>query len=217
MMGKIIKKNVSHDFRRSYNWATIVYEESADPRFRDLIKKVSCSWYAISPLHDSDVTDDGNPKKPHYHILFHFSTTKSFSQVKEEFSIFGGVGCEEVKNWIGYFRYLVHADNPEKAQYDILSIESTKPNFKKLFESKEKYDANQAFVDIIQLILDNQIPDFSALILYLMGNDVELIKSARTNAYALHQFFKSYKCHLKSERDSYEDFFEVPIDSLDDL
>ena len=36
----------------------------------------------ISPLHDMDVLPDGQKKKPHYHVIFKFSSNKSFEQVK---------------------------------------------------------------------------------------------------------------------------------------
>ena len=36
----------------------------------------------ISPLHDSDINADGEPKKPHWHVILTFKGLKSYEQVK---------------------------------------------------------------------------------------------------------------------------------------
>lgn len=208
-MGKVIKKDMDHDFSRSYNWATVVYPESCPDNFVELIKEVSCAWYAISPLHDSDVCEDGSPKKPHYHVLFHFPTTKSSSQFSDIILPFCGVGREAVKNWIGYFRYLVHADDPDKFQYDYNDINSNKSDFIKLFEHRDPVDSTTLYAHLIDFIIENKPRDYSELILMLLGEDLDLLKSAKNNSYSINMFLKNYRKHLVSFRDKDEEFHPI--------
>lgn len=101
---------------RYRNFATVVYPESAPENWLEIVadSKIPCF---VSPLHDSDVNPDGEPKKPHYHVLTPYEGKKSPEQAKAFFDTFGGVGCETVASLRGYARYLCHLDNPEKAQY----------------------------------------------------------------------------------------------------
>lgn len=50
-------------------------------------------------------------------MLIMFAGVKTQEQAQAVISAIGGVGCESVSTVRGYARYLVHADNPEKAQY----------------------------------------------------------------------------------------------------
>lgn len=205
-MGNAIKRSHSDNFERSYNWATVVYPESCPQNFRELVAVVPCAWYAISPLHDSDVLEDGSPKKPHYHILFHFSTTKSHSQFSEIILPFGGVGKEKVKNWIGYFRYLVHADDRDKFQYSYNDIDSNKMDYMKIFDKSQSVDSLSLYASLINFIIDNQPSDYSELIIMLLGEDLDLLKVAKNNSYSINLFLKNYKKHLVSKRDIQEEF-----------
>nr|CDL65986.1 unnamed protein product [uncultured bacterium] len=102
--------------KRVRSWATVVYPESAPDAWMEVLGE-QCIPVMISPLHDADVNPTGEPKKPHYHVLFNFDGKKSKAQVSEYISLIGGVGLEPVGSTRGYARYLCHLDNPEKAQY----------------------------------------------------------------------------------------------------
>lgn len=112
--GKNVKKR---------NWAFVLYPESAPEDWRDHLQKTGLQC-AISPLHDQDVDPNGEPKKAHYHIILVYSGPTSFNVVK-------GL-CDTLKQPIpqpleqvrGYYRYLTHKDNPEKAQYSDSDIET---------------------------------------------------------------------------------------------
>lgn len=98
-------------------WATIIYEESAKPNWREYLSEQAIPCF-ISPYHDKDFTPEGEPKKPHYHILFSFEGKKSLAQVKKHVEAIGGVGCLVRDSLRGSARYLCHLDNPEKALYN---------------------------------------------------------------------------------------------------
>lgn len=102
---------------RYRNFATVVYPESAPENWKQIIADEKTPVF-ISPLHDKDTNPNGEPKKPHYHVVWANDGKKSKSQAIEFFSKFGGVGCEVVQSIRGYARYLCHLDNPEKAQYN---------------------------------------------------------------------------------------------------
>lgn len=67
--------------RKDY-WLFEFYPDSAPENWREIIN----SWLVdclVSPLHDSDVNEDGTPKKPHWHGILFFDSVKSFEQVQE--------------------------------------------------------------------------------------------------------------------------------------
>lgn len=109
--------------KRVRNWTTIVYPESTIPNWEQfLAEDLKCPIY-ISPLHDKDINvADSSPKKPHYHVVFAFSGKKSFDQVKTICTAVNAVTPQVVNDLRGMLRYLVHKDNPEKAQYSIEDI-----------------------------------------------------------------------------------------------
>ena len=109
---------------RTRNYATVVYEESAPENWRLILEEQMTPAF-ISPYHKDDINADGEPKKPHWHVLIMFEGVKSPEQAKEIFDKIGGVGCEKVNSLRGYARYLCHLDNPDKAQYlieDVVSL-----------------------------------------------------------------------------------------------
>lgn len=112
--------------KRTRNYATVVYPESAPENWQDILAGYYIPAF-ISPLHNQDVDpyamdDHGNkivkPKKPHYHVMIMYDSVKTIEQATEVLSSIGGVGVEIVNSVRGYARYLCHLDNPEKYQYD---------------------------------------------------------------------------------------------------
>lgn len=110
------KKTSTKGSGRFRNFATVVYPESAPADWLTVLDSLHVPAF-VSPLHDADVNADNTPKKAHYHVLLMFSSVKTVEQAKEAITAIHGVGCETVSTVRGYARYLVHADNPEKAQY----------------------------------------------------------------------------------------------------
>lgn len=108
---------------RTRSYATVVYPESANDNWIDLLtaNKVPC---LVSPLHCDDLNPDGEKKKDHYHVLLLFDSVKSREQAQAVIDSFGGVGCEVVNSVRGYARYLTHLDNPEKAQYSSDNVQA---------------------------------------------------------------------------------------------
>lgn len=117
------KKASNNATKRTRNYATVVYPESAPENWEIILSNEFVPAF-ISPLHENDLNPDNSPKKPHYHVILMFDSVKTTEQAKEVFAKIGGVGCEIVKSLRGYSRYLCHLDNPEKAQYNVDNVKS---------------------------------------------------------------------------------------------
>lgn len=97
-------------------WALEVYPESAAENWQSLLS--GYKW-AMSPLHDKDVNEDGTTKKAHWHIAVYFPNKAYFQEVADlAFSLSKMKYVQPIKNLQGMIRYFAHLDNPEKHQYD---------------------------------------------------------------------------------------------------
>lgn len=117
-------KSEKQSVKRTRNYATVVYSESAPEKWRDILSEQFIPSF-ISPLHNNDVNPGGEKKKEHYHVILMFDSVKTVEQAREVFEKIGGVGCEVINSIRGYARYLCHLDNPEKAQYqpdDVIAL-----------------------------------------------------------------------------------------------
>lgn len=149
---------------RVRNFATILYPESCVDNWKDILDSFHVP-VLVSPLHDSDLSDDGSIKKPHYHLLFMFDSLKSKSQCNDYVIQLKSVGIEKVASLKGYARYLCHLDNPDKFQYsvnDVIAFGGA--SFKKV--SSCSPDRHQVIRDMMSFIIDNDIDSFSVLLEY---------------------------------------------------
>ena len=117
-------------------------------------------------LHDSDVNDDGELKKPHIHWVGR-GDPRTLSAVAK----FLGLKENEVelgKNFKALIQYLIHLNNPEKAQYSIESVVSNIPDIgnmlRNLSEGQLCKDLASAkcrmsWYDLIQYAIENDCFD----------------------------------------------------------
>lgn len=105
------------------NWAFVVYPESAPKDWREELQKTGLQC-VISPLHDRDINPDNTPKKPHYHVILTYSGPTSYNVVKALTDSLNQPIPQALEQVRGYYRYLTHKDNPEKAQYDEREIKT---------------------------------------------------------------------------------------------
>ena len=102
---------------RARGWACIVYPESAPEGWIEALKEGHIQTL-ISPLHDSDVTAEGEPKKPHYHVLAMFENPTTEKAARALFERAGVTAPPEAISSIkAYARYLVHLDDHDKHRY----------------------------------------------------------------------------------------------------
>lgn len=101
---------------RTRNWWFVLYPESAPSNWQEALDELHIQ-YAVSPLHDRDVDVNGELKKPHWHVILMFEGVKSYSQIKEITDSLNAPIPQAVNGLVGTVRYLIHKDNPDKAQY----------------------------------------------------------------------------------------------------
>lgn len=120
----------------------IAYDEDGKPinkeRFRNFhvllypdneshmkaLELIKLSYRFILILHDKDVKEDGSGelKKAHYHVLLKFPQARWNTALAEEL----GIELRFImpsKDFTHDLRYLVHADNVDKFQYDMNCVE----------------------------------------------------------------------------------------------
>lgn len=201
--------------KRTRNWATIIYprqkegEETTCPdNWEEILSQLAVKAVA-SPLHDNDVTDTGEIKKAHRHVVIAFDGVKTQQQAKEIFERIGGVGCEPISSLFSMTRYLTHLDNPEKAQYsstDVICFGGFE--YKRYVSTKDDEEkeivANMG--TIFNICAQKNMYDFADCAEYLMSEQPELFTTFRKNPYFFATFFKSkeniYKKMLDVEREN---------------
>lgn len=108
-------------------FAAILWQESAPENWRQIVQDMHVCC-AVSPLHDRDVYDEdgepdeagnpshkeGDPKKPHWHLMWMFDGKKSVKQVLKMAAKLGIHWVEMVDSLRGYSRYLCHLDEPQE-------------------------------------------------------------------------------------------------------
>ena len=155
---------------RTRNWATIVYPDSENtpPNWLEILGEM-CIPAMLSPIHDLDLNSDGEPKKPHFHLVYCFDSVKARHQVETINKRIGGVGLEAVSSMRGYARYLCHLDNPEKHQYNREEV--------RCFGGLDYEDVVSLPTDDLLLLAeildyceDNGIVDFYRLVMYARYN-----------------------------------------------
>lgn len=170
------------------NWAFVLYPESAPDDWKERLERygVPC---AVSPLHDMDKTKDGALKKPHYHIILaykHPTTQNNVNSFIESLS--QNKYSEPIQDMFGYYRYLAHLDDPDKAQYKVEDILT----FCGFVPPREKKSSDECLIGLFSFIRDNQITDYAYLIDVLsQAKELDLMHYAVCHAYAVISYLRS--------------------------
>lgn len=185
------------------NWAFVLYPESAPIDWRDKLQATGLQA-AISPLHDKDINPTGEPKKPHYHVILCYSGPTSYNVVKSLTDDLKQPIPQPLEQVKGYYRYLTHKDNPEKAQYsehDITTINGF--NIGDFFELT-KAEVTEIKKNLQQLIRNLDITEYSDLMDYLQDNELSSEYDVASN----HTIF--FAQYIRSRRYKAERARELP-------
>lgn len=187
--------------QKSRLWEVIVYGESeADQRLLvwlqsddfllcDDVNYVAC-------FHDQDITEEGLPKKAHYHVLFRFSNPRSMGGVAKALGVaLNQVG--PVHSWRGACRYLVHADQPEKHQYDESGLFGTLQYEAVRYIRETKYDARSPFVAIFDTLSSYVYPDYTSFMAWLIDCGAEYVETFRKNYMIFQPYIKHFSTYRK--------------------
>lgn len=174
---------------KSRYWSFIIYPESAKEGWESELEETGLV-FCISPLHDKDINkyaEGGEElKKAHYHVLLEYEGPKTYKSVKEEIcDKIGATIPKKVESLRGYYRYLTHQDNPEKAQYKSDDIKEYN-GFKLELTGTE---TTMIKVKICEIINKEMIKEYSDLIDYFRNiGDYDFLDIASNNTY----FFDKY-------------------------
>lgn len=178
--------------KRTRNFATVVYPESAPESWIDILTE--CRVPAlISPLHNLDVNPTGEVKKEHYHVIIMFDSVKTTEQACEIFNKICGVGCEVVQSVRGYARYLCHLDNPEKHQYDEKDVRClcSADYYSLIGLTIDKY---KAVAEILDYCAENQVYSYADLLIYAKNERYDWFRVLCDNGtVVVKEFLKSLK------------------------
>ena len=184
-----IKKNVNVE--KAKYWAFVAYPDSLPKNWQEILIATGLPC-CISPLHDADFNADETQKKAHYHIIICFSNTTTFSNAKKVSDSLNATIPQSIKNLKGYYRYLTHQDNPEKAQYSEVDI-ITLNGFNKL----DYFDITRNEILSIKrqvkaFIVEHNINEYCDLLDYLdEANLPELLDCAMSNTILFNTYLKS--------------------------
>ena len=178
------------------NWAFVLYPESAPEDWREQLQQTGLPC-VISPLHDKDLDPTGQPKKPHYHVILVYSGPTAYSVVSALTSSLNQPIPQALESVKGYYRYLTHKDNPEKAQYSELDISTINGFDISDFAELTRSEVNEIIRRTQQLCRDMDIVEYSDLLDYLLDNenfaehDVVSSHTLLFNSYLRSRRFKS--------------------------
>lgn len=189
---------------KSKYFCCVLYPDSLTYDVDKLIKSLAEEHltFAVSPIHDKDIEEDGSPKKAHFHLLLAYSSATTLNNIRGWFNACGMPESElhsvrVCASGVGYFRYLTHKDNPEKTQYDVNDIRvfnDCDEVFNKF--SKTASEKIDDLARIFQIVDELNTISFHSLIQYLMLNERDLFKML-TSSSALAICVKEYQRSLE--------------------
>lgn len=178
--------------KRYLSWTFVLYPDSCPENWLDIIKSELVP-FAISPLHDRDKTELGEPKKPHYHVLLSFRSVKNFEQIKEITDKLNQPIPQPCKDTRGLVRYFLHLDHADKAQYerkDIISGCGFDIENALQATATEEEEILDAICDFLE---ENWITEFADANSYIRHYKKEWRLVFRKNSFYLSQVIKSQR------------------------
>lgn len=186
-------------------YAFLAYEDSSRPDWEERLVDEHIATL-VSPWHDQDVNPDGTPKKKHKHVMMMFEGKKSLAQINEIRERILGPNynpkLENIGSMRGYARYLVHADNPEKAQYDRAEVRAY---------GGADYDAITALAsddtrmigEIMEYIRANGVRYYSDFMLMCRDNNPEWFSMLISRkSYVVIEFIKSEAAKVRAAEEA---------------
>lgn len=173
---------------KSRYWSFIVYPESTIKDWKSKLEELGIP-FAVSPLHDKDIDPTGEPKKAHWHVLVQFTGPTTYKNVKENIcDLVNATIPKKVISLRGYYRYLAHLDNPEKAQYNVEEIEKHCGFELSLTET-------ETTILVVEILLDierNQIREYKDIVdLYLETGEMDKLDIVSHKTYFIDKYITS--------------------------
>lgn len=185
------------------NWAFVVYPESLPGNYEEIISNLGLPM-AFSPLHDKDVNPDGTVKKAHYHVICYYENPTTSKAVKENVTNkLNGTIPIKLESMTGMYRYHVHADNPEKYQYNDKDRRFFNGFDTNRVAALTYYEISKYLLELQQIVRDKHILEYSDLLDILSDNDLRnLWDVARNHTLFLNTYITSRRFKTKKEKEN---------------
>lgn len=176
---------------RARGWACIVYPESAPDGWVEALGD-SHVPILISPLHDSDVTAEGEPKKPHYHVMVIFENPTPEKAAREVFAAAGVTAPPElIKSVRAYARYLVHMDDHDKHRYEDDGVRELGGAVWSALALDEGEERDRILTEIEDWLDEQGVTSYRALCRYARTQRPEWVHVVRTSTVHLMAYVRS--------------------------
>jgi hypothetical protein len=215
--------------KQAKNVMIILYNEPV----RDVIEILRpYKWAYIK--HDKDFTEEGELKKAHWHLLLSFETKKSLSLIAKVLQIEENL-IECVNNYKSLERYLIHLDNPDKAQYqpsDVVSnydyevqvFSTTESILQFLIEKCEEYTSIKEFNLMVMKLGIDYMKVYKAYysmikdVIYFNNNEqikaiqeIEQNRRSLVNEYTDNELLDIYHRLMANDKEGYNPSFAQKI------
>ena len=138
---------------RDRKLALLLYPD--DPSHVEAMEKIKTSYDYVAILHDKDYTEDGEIKKPHWHVVLRFGNATWNSAVAKDLGIEQNY-TEKVRNMNNAILYLIHYNDSDKYQYNINEcFGPLKDKIQKIINADTK-DEGERVVELIGYIKDKK-------------------------------------------------------------
>lgn len=169
---------------KARHWTFIVYPDSIKPDWINMLIETGLP-FALSPLHDKDMNQDGTPKKAHYHVCITYDGPTTYNNVKSLCEEIGATIPKRVMSLRGIYRYLSHEDNPDKYHYNSKDIKEYNNFHIDMTETEITYKK----AIITSEIVEHNINNYAELVSYYLSmGDMDSFKIVSTNTF----FFAKY-------------------------
>lgn len=191
---------MSKKYQKSRIWASVGYPESLPSNWKDKLTETGLQ-IAVSPLHDKDINPTGELKKPHYHFIFNYEGPTTFEHMKELCDSLNMTIPIKLESLRGMYRYHIHADNPEKYQYDDRDRILLNGFDSKLVDALTATEIDKLSNQILAFIDDNNITEYCDLLFQFRTNDcLDLLQVAKSHTILFNTYIKS-KRHKQLQRE----------------
>ena len=120
-----------------------------------------------------------------------FDNQKSFTQIKEITDELNQPIPQKVKSIEGAVRYLIHADSPDKAQYNQADIQVIGNIDLDRYFKKTAIQKDELTAEIMDYICDNDITELADLLDYCRRENIEWFRHLCSNAYLIDKYITS--------------------------
>lgn len=167
---KKLKQTKKKNNEKSRYWAFIYYEESPIKDYRKYLSEYGARAI-ISPWHDKDINElTGELKKKHKHIILCYEGPTTRNQVNELIEPFNAPIPIPQVNIKGAIRYLTHANNPEKHQYDKNDIELVGYETLEEVIDLTNEDIKEIWLKLKELVNIEKIKEYSDIVDWFLEN-----------------------------------------------